>query len=82
MAQPSVGSERDIEKHGGENTAGNEQWFQVGCANVTDVGDPLELGHGRVVDAILRDDPIEQESQESRKPDEAGEDGSYLESSG
>lgn len=82
MTEPSVGSKRDIEKHGGENTPGDEQWLEVGCTNVANVGDLLGLGHGDVVDAVLRNDPVEQESQKSRKPDKAGEDGRYLESSG
>ena len=81
VAEPSVGSKRDIEKHGGEDTTGDEQRLQVGCTNVADVGDLLALGHGRVVDAVLRDGPVEQESQKGRKPDKAGEDGRYLESS-
>lgn len=54
MAEPAFGGEAEIEEDGGDDAASDEERLQTVCADVTDVGDVLQGGHGRVLRATLR----------------------------
>ena len=72
VAQPAVGAEREVEEDGREDTARDEQRLEVGRPDVADVGDPLVVGHGRVVDLVGCYDPVQEKAQEGGEPDEPG----------
>ena len=78
VPQPAVGGKRQVEKHGGEHAARDEQGLEVVGADVADVGDGLRGRHGPVVHAVLVDDPVEEEGQEGGEPDDARDDGGDL----
>lgn len=82
VAQPAVGAKGDVEQDRGEGAAGDEQGLEILGANVADVGYALILRHGRVVDAVPVDDPVEEEGQEGGEPDCPTENGHYLRGGG
>lgn len=82
VAQPAVGAKGDVEQDRGEGAAGDEQGLEILGANVADVGYGLRLRHGRVVDSVPLDDPVEEEGQERGEPDCPAKNGHYLRDGG
>ena len=75
VAEPSVGCECEIEEDCGEDGAGDEEWLQIVCANIADICQCLRLAHRRVVHAVRRENPVEEEGHQCRQPEDATYDG-------
>ena len=75
VAQPAVERERQVQQHRRRGAAGHEERLERRRPHVADVGDPLRLGHRPVVPPVLVHHPVQQQGQQRRQPDGAGEDG-------
>ena len=73
MAEPAVGAEGEVQEDGGYGTAGDEEGFQGGGANVGDVGYGLPRVHGGVVASVFVGAPVDEQAEEGAEPDYAGD---------
>lgn len=78
VSQPALGGKREVEGHGHDHGPGDEERLQLLRPNVADVRNVLALVHGRVVDAVRVDDPVEEQSEEHPEPHETREDRDHL----
>ena len=79
VAEPAVGEEGNVEEHGGQDAPRDEERFELGGADVRDVGNLLPLVHGAVVSPFgAVEEPEEEEGEQGCEPDHAGQDWEYL----
>jgi hypothetical protein len=77
MPQPPLTHEREVEEHGRDRRAGDEERLQAEGAHVGDVGDGLAVGHGGVFRAAGRA-PHDQHGDQHADPHAGGDDGEDL----
>ena len=68
VTEPPVRAEGQIQEHGRQHAARNEQRLQVVRRDVADVGDVLVFGHGGIVLAPRVHVPVYQQAQQRRQP--------------
>lgn len=62
VSQPALREEGEVEEHGRQDAADDEERLETVGADVGDVGDVGVLVHGRVAAAVLVHEPFEEEA--------------------
>lgn len=63
VSKPALSEKGQVEEDSGANAAGDEKWLEVGCADVTDVGDFGRGIHGWQVTRVFAHDPAKEKTE-------------------